>query len=237
MSEQTHLAFLWGNGDGAEERCMARAIKGIVTCTSEDLCNISHVWCVNFFPVPKLIYPQLRRYFSISQRTTYALYSYFMLQFFLLQKLNHVNTSALQWWRPTERLDKQSTAATAAAAVVRLSELNRCEGWGLSLWISNAHWHRLHPQHATALCNSDGEQLAWQGGHAEGEHSLRAGRQLHPSAFSSHPDQCSCVTSQRHIQRDNNHPLPVPMPTLEFRVPQTSDSACWRYHALQMVSA
>lgn len=180
----------------------------------KDLCNINQVWCVHFFPVPMLIYPQLKRYFSIFQRTTYSVYSYFMLQFFLLRKLNHANTSALQWWRPTKRLDKQSQTATVAAAVVQLSELNRCEGWGLSLWISNAHWHRLHPQHATALCHSDGEQLAWRGEHAEGEHSLRAGRQLHPSTFLSHPDQCSCVTSQRHIQRDNNHPLPVPMPSL-----------------------
>lgn len=218
---------------GRRKGCMARSVKGIVTCTSEDLRNINQVRRVNFFPVPMLIYLRLRRWFSVSQRSTYPVYSYFMPQYFLLQKLNPANTSALQWWRPTERLDKQSTAATAAAAVVvRLSELNRCEGWGLSRWISNAHWHRPHPQHATALCHSDGEQLAWRGGHAEGEHSLRAGRQLHPSAFSSHPDHCSCVTSQRHIQRDNNHPLPAPMPTLEFWVPQTSDFACWRCTAL-----
>lgn len=213
---------------GRRKGCMARTVKGIVACTSEDLWNINQAWCVNFFPVPMLIYPQLRRHFSISLRTTYAVYSYFILQFFLPQKLNLANTSALQWWWPTERLDKQSTAATAAAEVVWLSELNRCEGWGLSHWISNAHWHRLLPQHATALCHSDGEQLAWRGGHVEGEHSLRAGRQLHPSDFSSHPDQCSCVTRQQHIQRDNNHPLPVPVPTLEIWVPQTSDFACWR---------
>ncbi|TSK14818.1 hypothetical protein Baya_0801 [Bagarius yarrelli] len=76
---------------------------------------------------------------------------------------------------------------------------------------------------ATVTANS------WHGGVSmrRGERSLRAGRQHHPSAFSSHPDQCSCVTSQRHIQPDNNHPLIVPT------LPQTA-FARWRYYVLEL---